>query len=144
MYKVLVKFEYEQKKYIMYLVKNEIQFAYFNENKKLQTELTKKDLSVIKTVYKALCINKNTSILKIPVIVSQEKEIQNLAIKAFRAINGSGLSRVDFFLTDEGKIYINEINTMPGFTNISMYAKLWEESGIGYRELIDELINLAN
>ena len=85
----------------------------------------------------------NTSILKIPANIQQEKQIQELAIKAFRAINGSGISRVDFFLTDEGKIYINEINTIPGFTNISMYAKLWEESGIKYDELIEKLINLA-
>ena len=86
---------------------------------------------------------KNTSILSIPADIPQEKRIQELSIKAFRAINGTGLSRVDFFFTDNGKIYINEINTMPGFTNISMYAKLWERSGIAYSNLIEKLIELA-
>ena len=66
------------------------------------------------------------------------------AIKAFKAIDGSGLSRVDFFVEEQtNKIYINEINTMPGFTKISMYPKLFEQSGITYTNLIDKLIELA-
>ncbi|MFI3210822.1 MAG: D-alanine--D-alanine ligase family protein [Peptostreptococcaceae bacterium] len=70
--------------------------------------------------------------------------IRENAIKAFKSIDGYGLSRVDFFLDKEdGKVYINEINTLPGFTNISMYPKMWEASGLGYTQLIDELINLA-
>ena len=68
--------------------------------------------------------------------------VRKLAIKAFKAIDGRGLARVDFFVTEE-KIYLNEINTMPGFTNISMYAKLWEASGISYVQLVDRLIELA-
>ena len=71
-------------------------------------------------------------------------QIQRDAIRAFQAIDGSGLARVDFFVergTD--RVIINEINTMPGFTSISMYAKLWEASGITYPELIDRLIELA-
>ena len=79
---------------------------------------------------------------KIPSGIEQEEEIKKLAIKAFKAIDGKGLARVDFFVIQE-KIYLNEINTIPGFTNISMYAKLWEASGIPYAQLIDELIQLA-
>lgn len=68
-------------------------------------------------------------------------KIQNLAIKAFKAIDGKGLSRVDFFVEKEtNKIYINEINTMPGFTKISMYPKLFEAVEITYTELLDKLI----
>ena len=63
--------------------------------------------------------------------------------KAYVAIGGSGLSRIDFFLATDGTIYINEINTMPGFTNISMYPKLWQHSGISYSDLASRLIKLA-
>ena len=70
--------------------------------------------------------------------------IQRDAIRAFQAIDGSGLARVDFFVERKtNRVIINEINTMPGFTSISMYAKLWEASGISYSELIDRLIQLA-
>ena len=82
----------------------------------------------------------------IPADFSENKinDIRNLAIKAFRAVDGSGLARIDFFV-EKGteKIYINEINTMPGFTQISMYPQLWEYSGIKYSELLDNLIMLA-
>ncbi len=71
-------------------------------------------------------------------------EIRKQAIKAFKAIDGKGLSRVDFFVEkNTNKIYINEINTLPGFTSISMYPKLFEESGITYKELLNKLIELA-
>jgi D-alanine-D-alanine ligase len=74
----------------------------------------------------------------------QVKKIQILAIAAFRALELSGMARVDFFLEKStGKIYLNEVNTIPGFTSISMYPKLWEASGIPFRELIDKLIELA-
>ena len=79
----------------------------------------------------------------IPADISKEQieQIQNLAIKAFKAIDGKGLARVDFFVEKEtNKIYINEINTMPGFTKISMYPKLFEAVGITYTELLDKLI----
>lgn len=82
----------------------------------------------------------------IPANISEEKskEIQKLAIKAFKAIDGKGLSRVDFFIEkDTEKLYINEINTLPGFTSISMYPKLFEQVGVGYTELLDKLIDLA-
>lgn len=84
--------------------------------------------------------------LTIPANLSEEltNEVRKTAIKAFKAIDGKGFSRVDFFVNEEkNKVYINEINTIPGFTKISMYPKLWEESGLEYSKLLDELINLA-
>lgn len=73
-----------------------------------------------------------------------EENIKKQAQKAFKAINGSGLSRVDFFIEKgTNEIIINEINTMPGFTSISMYPQLWEASGISYSTLLDKLIALA-
>lgn len=79
----------------------------------------------------------------IPADISKEQieQIQKLAIRAFKAIDGRGLARADFFIEkDTNKIYINEINTMPGFTKISMYPKLFEAVGITYTELLDKLI----
>jgi len=75
----------------------------------------------------------------------QVKAIQSLAVAAFRALELSGMARVDFFLEKRrsGKLFLNEVNTIPGFTSISMYPKLWEASGIPFRELIDRLIALA-
>jgi D-alanine-D-alanine ligase len=70
-------------------------------------------------------------------------KLQEMAVRAFRAVEASGLSRVDFFVTHDQRIFINEINTMPGFTQISMYPKLWEASGIPYTELISRLITLG-
>jgi D-alanine-D-alanine ligase len=76
---------------------------------------------------------------------AQIKQIQSLAVAAFRALELSGMARVDFFLEKRanGKLFLNEVNTIPGFTSISMYPKLWEASGIPFRELIDNLIALA-
>ena len=82
----------------------------------------------------------------IPAEISDDKseEIRKLAIKAFKAIDGKGLSRVDFFIENgTGKVYINEINTLPGFTSISMYPKLFEQVGVEYSELLDRVIDLA-
>lgn len=82
----------------------------------------------------------------IPADIPQEtaEEIRSQSIKAFTALDLSGLARVDFFLEKEtGKVYINEVNTMPGFTEISMYPKLWEASGLNYPQLLDRLIELA-
>lgn len=96
--------------------------------------------------YDAKYNNENSKTL-IPAEISEEnsKEIQKLAIKAFKAISGRGLSRVDFFIEDKTeKIYINEINTLPGFTSISMYPKLFEAVGILYEKLLDNLIELAS
>ena len=69
--------------------------------------------------------------------------IQEMSIAAFRAIDGAGLGRVDFLLAPSGEVFLNEINTMPGFTPISMYPRLWQASGIEYPALIDQLIELA-
>ena len=75
---------------------------------------------------------------------SQMKSVQQMAVAAFRAVDCSGLARVDFLMDPKsGKIYVNEINTMPGFTAISMYPKLWAASGVNYRQLIDRLIKLG-
>jgi D-alanine-D-alanine ligase len=75
---------------------------------------------------------------------SETKEVQRLAIAAFKAVDGSGLSRVDFLMEPKSrKIYLNEINTMPGFTAISMYPKLWAASGVSYSDLIGRLIQLG-
>ncbi|MGB2638121.1 MAG: D-alanine--D-alanine ligase family protein [Candidatus Acidiferrum sp.] len=75
---------------------------------------------------------------------AQIKKFQHFAIQAFRALELNGMARVDFFLEkDGGKIYLNEVNTIPGFTSISMYPKLWEASGIPFAQLIDKLIALA-
>ena len=75
---------------------------------------------------------------------AQVEKIQKMAIDAFRVLELSGMARVDFFLEKTGgKIFLNEVNTIPGFTSISMYPKLWEASGIPFRELIDKLIELA-
>jgi len=76
---------------------------------------------------------------------AQIKQIQALAVTAFRALELSGMARVDFFLEKRasGKLFLNEVNTIPGFTSISMYPKLWEATGIPFRELIDKLIALA-
>ncbi|CAG7649729.1 D-alanine--D-alanine ligase [Paenibacillus allorhizosphaerae] len=95
--------------------------------------------------YKAKYIDGKSSMI-IPAEIPQSlaDEIRALAIRAFQAIDGTGLSRVDFFLRKEdSKIFINEINTMPGFTPFSMYPLLWRESGKPYSELLDNLILLA-
>ncbi|MDW8227865.1 MAG: hypothetical protein RMJ60_08725 [Anaerolineales bacterium] len=87
-----------------------------------------------------------TSGLLIPAPLPEEKaeEIRRLAIAAYKAIDCAGMARVDFFLEREtGQVWVNEINTIPGFTSISMYPKLWEASGLPYPALIDRLIELA-
>ena len=76
---------------------------------------------------------------------AQAKEIREKAVGAFRACDLAGMARVDFLMEPDGKqrIYLNEVNTLPGFTQISMYPKLWEASGLKYRDLITRLIELA-
>ena len=83
--------------------------------------------------------------LQIPAELPQEtlNKMREYATNAFIAIDGSGLARVDFFVTEDQDIYINEINTFPGFTPISMYPKLWEETGLAYGDVIEELLQLA-
>ncbi|MFW6135084.1 MAG: D-alanine--D-alanine ligase family protein [Elusimicrobiota bacterium] len=97
--------------------------------------------------YNSKYIDKNTRLI-IPANIEGNlvKEVQKIAKLAYLTIDAAGLARVDFFLQknpDSYKIYLNEINTIPGFTEASMYPKLWEKSGIGFSELIDRLIELA-
>lgn len=95
--------------------------------------------------YDAKYIDDNSDLI-IPARISPETttKVRQLALKTFCAVEAAGLSRVDFFINKEDEsVYINEINTIPGFTPISMYPKLWEASGISYSELIDRLIQLA-
>ncbi|MBO0351971.1 D-alanine--D-alanine ligase, partial [Phormidium pseudopriestleyi FRX01] len=71
-------------------------------------------------------------------------QVQEMAIRAFEAVDGAGLSRVDFFYVEAtGEIFINEINTLPGFTALSMYPQLWAKTGVSFTELVDRLIELA-
>lgn len=95
--------------------------------------------------YKAKYIDGKSAMI-IPAELSEEttRQLREMAITAFQAIEGSGLARVDFFIgKTDGKVYVNEINTMPGFTPFSMYPLLWKESGKPYSQLLDELIALA-
>lgn len=71
------------------------------------------------------------------------ERLSQYALKAYRAARGHGMARVDFFVTDEGEIFLNEINSIPGFTNISMYPKLWRAEGLAYPALLDRLVSLA-
>ena len=71
------------------------------------------------------------------------KDVQRLAIEAFEALDCAGLARVDFFLTEDGRLVINEANTMPGFTPVSMFPRMWAASGVDYPSLIDRLVQVA-
>ncbi|MDR0601212.1 MAG: D-alanine--D-alanine ligase [Treponema sp.] len=106
--------------------------------------------------YEAKYLDEKGAVLEIPARLPEEtvREIQALAVKTFKVLCCEGLSRVDFFLREDGtdggsppdgrpRLFVNEINTMPGFTRISMYPKLWEASGVSYTELISRLIDLA-
>ncbi len=90
-------------------------------------------------------VDKDDAAIQIPVDLpdDQIKLIRETAVRAYQALGCEGLARVDFFLTSDGAAMINEINTIPGFTNISMYPKMWEATGIGYTELLDHLIELG-
>lgn len=90
--------------------------------------------------------NDNSTVLQIPADLPQEtiEIIREYAVTAFKALDGQGLTRVDFFVKNsDGSVVLNEVNTLPGFTSISMYPKLWDAVGKGYKELLDELIDLA-
>lgn len=83
-------------------------------------------------------------VIPAPISAERTAQVRECAVKAFLAINGAGLGRVDFLLDKEsGALWLNEVNTMPGFTPISMYAKMWAASGLSYSELLDRLIDLA-
>ncbi|MBW3660625.1 MAG: D-alanine--D-alanine ligase [Gemmatimonadetes bacterium] len=83
--------------------------------------------------------------LEIPADLPEEKaaEVRDLAIRAFRAVDAAGMARVDFFLAGDGTVYLNEINTIPGFTKMSMYPRLWDATGVPFGKLCDRLIALA-
>ncbi|MCD6165919.1 D-alanine--D-alanine ligase [candidate division KSB1 bacterium] len=95
--------------------------------------------------YEAKYIDENGAILEIPARLPEHiiNEVQDLAIKTFKTLCCEGMARVDFFLRNGTEVIVNELNTIPGFTTISMYPKLWEASGISCTELIDRLIQLA-
>lgn len=95
--------------------------------------------------YEAKYLDNQGALFEIPAKLPEfiVKEIQTLAISAYKILCCEGMARVDMFLTGENKIILNEINTIPGFTSISMYPKMWEASGLSYSDLIDRLIQLA-
>ncbi len=88
--------------------------------------------------------NKSQTIIPANIPQATAEEVRRQSVQAFLALDLSGLARVDFFIEKQtGKVYINEVNTMPGFTQISMYPKLWQASGVSYPELLERLIELA-
>ncbi|MFJ5534338.1 D-alanine--D-alanine ligase family protein [Streptomyces sp. NPDC093261] len=93
--------------------------------------------------FEAKYIDSTPGIVPAPLTDEQTAEVQRLAVQAFEAASCEGLVRADFFLAEDGKFVINEINTMPGFTPISMYPQMWQASGISYPELVDRLIQAA-
>jgi D-alanine-D-alanine ligase len=95
--------------------------------------------------YEAKYLDERGARLVIPAELEPEilEEVQRLAVASFRTIRCAGMARVDFFLLPEGGLWVNEVNTIPGFTSISMYPKLWEASGLGYRDLVRRLLDLA-
>jgi D-alanine-D-alanine ligase len=95
--------------------------------------------------YEAKYLDEKGAAFKIPADLPRSiaRKVQATAVRAFRALCCEGLARVDFFLSDDREVIVNEINTIPGFTNISMYPKMWEASGISFTELVDRLIQLA-
>ncbi|MDH6224787.1 MULTISPECIES: D-alanine--D-alanine ligase family protein [Streptomyces] len=93
--------------------------------------------------FEAKYIDSAAGIVPAPLTPEETARVQRLAVEAFEAASCEGLVRADFFLTEEGEFVINEINTMPGFTPISMYPRMWEESGVSYTELVDRLLQAA-
>ncbi|MER0240935.1 D-alanine--D-alanine ligase family protein [Streptomyces sp. HSW2009] len=93
--------------------------------------------------FEAKYIDSATGIVPAPLTAEETARVQELAVAAFDAMSCEGLARVDFFLLDSGEFVINEINTLPGFTPISMYPRMWQESGVSYPELVDRLLQAA-
>ncbi|MET9257232.1 D-alanine--D-alanine ligase family protein [Streptomyces sp. NPDC003717] len=93
--------------------------------------------------FEAKYIDSTPGVVPAPLTPEETAEVQRLAVAAFDAASCEGLVRADFFLTEDGEFVINEINTMPGFTPISMYPQMWQASGIGYAELVDRLVQAA-
>ncbi|MEU5053721.1 D-alanine--D-alanine ligase family protein [Streptomyces sp. NPDC021096] len=93
--------------------------------------------------FEAKYIDSASGIVPAPLSEDETRRVQELAVQAFEAVSCEGLVRADFFLTEDGEYVINEINTMPGFTPISMYPRMWQESGVEYPELVDRLVQAA-
>ena len=95
--------------------------------------------------YDAKYASSSETVTEIPAKLSKQevKKIQQEAVKAYSALGLEGMTRVDFFYTPKGELLVNEVNTIPGFTSISMYPKMWEASGVSYPELLDKLIGFA-
>ncbi|OLZ66857.1 D-alanine--D-alanine ligase A [Streptomyces sp. IMTB 2501] len=93
--------------------------------------------------FEAKYIDSTPGIVPAPLTEEQTAEVRQLAVEAFEAVSCEGLVRADFFLTEDGEFVINEINTLPGFTPISMYPQMWQASGVSYPELIDRLVQAA-
>ncbi|HFA50222.1 MAG TPA: D-alanine--D-alanine ligase [Bacteroidetes bacterium] len=96
--------------------------------------------------YESKYLSVNTATVKVPAEGLSKKDLKNIrqtALKAYRALGLEGMSRMDVFLEKDGSVYVNEPNTLPGFTNISMFPKLWEAAGLQYPDLIDRLLQLA-
>lgn len=95
--------------------------------------------------YEAKYLDEGGALFQIPVMLPPEiiEKIQQMAIRAYRTLCCEGMARVDFFLKENGDVFVNELNTIPGFTKISMYPKLWVASGLSYSELLDRLIAFA-
>ncbi|MDJ1132520.1 D-alanine--D-alanine ligase family protein [Streptomyces iconiensis] len=93
--------------------------------------------------FDAKYIDSASGIVPAPLTEEETARVRELAVRAFDAVSCEGIARADFFLTDDGEFVINEINTMPGFTPISMYPRMWQETGVSYAELVDRLIQAA-
>ncbi len=93
--------------------------------------------------FQAKYLDSAEGVVPAPLTEEETAEVRRLAVAAFEAASCEGLVRADFFLTDDGRFVINEINTMPGFTPISMYPRMWQASGVDYRELVDRLLRAA-
>jgi D-alanine-D-alanine ligase len=95
--------------------------------------------------YDAKYVDESGALLEVPARLNarEVEEVQRLAIRAFQVLECAGLCRMDFFLRDDGVLLVNEINTIPGFTAISMYPRLWDASGVPPTELVSRLIDLA-
>ncbi|MFG3253483.1 D-alanine--D-alanine ligase family protein [Streptomyces sp. NPDC048172] len=93
--------------------------------------------------FEAKYIDSASGIVPAPLSEEETARVRELAVAAFEALSCEGLARADFFLCEDGRFVINEVNTMPGFTPISMYPRMWEETGVGYPELVDRLVQSA-
>ncbi len=90
-------------------------------------------------------LNTSKTLLPAPISLDQTEDLRSMAVEAYKAMGCEGLSRVDFLMDGEsGELFVNEINTMPGFTSISMYPKMWEAAGLSFGALLDRLIELAH